>query len=381
MDIKICDITLRDGEQAAGVNFYPNEKLKIAEQLAMMNVPIIEAGFAVSSPSDFKGVDLISKEIGKSNGPIICSMARAKAKDIESAAEALSHAVNKRIQVVLSTSDIHLKHKFNIGRSEAKEIVNKMVEYASSFGCEVEFAAEDATRTELNFLVEIFKIAVDAGAKTVEIPDTVGYSTPSEYGKIVSYVTKELPDNITVSTHCHNDLGLAVANTLAGISAGAKQAEVTINGIGERAGNASLEEVVMALDTRNDIFKIDTDIDTHHILKTSKLVSDLSGIFVQKNKAIVGDNAFLHESGIHQHGMLKNKETYQIINPEKIGWTGNQMILGKHSGKNALLSKLRSMNVKLSNDEFTVFYEKFKKFSSKNKDIDDDDIQKILEIK
>ena len=232
MDVKICDITLRDGEQAAGVNFYPDEKLAIAEKLALLNVPIIEAGFAASSPSDFNAIDLISREIGlDSNAPIICSMARAKKHDIEVAAEALSQASNKRIQVVLSTSDIHLKHKFNIGRNEAREITQEMVEYAVSFGCEVEFAAEDATRTDTDFLIDIFKIAVDSGVSTVEIPDTVGYISPVEYGKLVSSVCKALPDNIIISTHCHNDLGLAVANTLAGIASGAKQVEVTINGI------------------------------------------------------------------------------------------------------------------------------------------------------
>ena len=373
-------ITLRDGEQAAGVNFYPDEKLAIAEKLALLNVPIIEAGFAASSPSDFNAIDLISREIGlDSNAPIICSMARAKKHDIEVAAEALSQASNKRIQVVLSTSDIHLKHKFNIGRNEAREITQEMVEYAVSFGCEVEFAAEDATRTDTDFLIDIFKIAVDSGVSTVEIPDTVGYISPVVYGKLVSSVCKALPDNIIISTHCHNDLGLAVANTLAGIASGAKQVEVTINGIGERAGNASLEEVVMNLDTRKDLYKIDTGIETKHILSASQLVSHLSGMFIQKNKAIVGDNAFLHESGIHQHGMLKSKDTYQIIDPEKIGWAGSQMIIGKHSGKYALLSKLRSMGIELADDEFVNFYEKFKIFSSNNKIIVDSDIQNMVE--
>jgi|APSaa5957512493_1039668.scaffolds.fasta_scaffold12858_2 2-isopropylmalate synthase len=378
MDIKICDITLRDGEQAAGVNFYPDEKLAIAEKLVLLNVPIIEAGFAAASPSDFNAIDLISREIGlDSNAPIICSMARAKKHDIEVAAEALSQASNKRIQVVLSTSDIHLKYKFNIGRNEAREITQEMVEYAASFGCEVEFAAEDATRTDTDFLIDIFKIAVDAGASIVEIPDTVGYASPAEYGELVSSVCKALPDDIIISTHCHNDLGLAVANTLAGIASGAKQAEVTINGIGERAGNASLEEVVMNLDTRKDLYKIDTDIETKHLLSASQLVSHLSGMSIQKNKAIVGDNAFLHESGIHQHGMLKNKDTYQIMDPEKIGWAGNQMIIGKHSGKYALLSKLRSMDIELTDDEFVNFYEKFKRFASKNKIIEDGNIQEM----
>ena len=380
MDIKICDITLRDGEQAAGVNFFPEEKLIIAEKLALMNVPIIEAGFAISSSSDFRAIELISKEVGLSNGPIICAMARAKTQDIESAAEALAHASKKRIQVVLSTSDIHLKHKFNIGRSEAMEITHEMVKYAKSFDCEVEFAAEDATRTDINFLIDVFKIAVDAGAIIVEIPDTVGYSTPVEYGKIVSSVCGALPDDIIVSTHCHNDLGLAVANTLAGISAGAKQAEVTVNGIGERAGNASLEEVVMNLDTRKDIYQIDTEIETKHILSLSKLVSSLSGMDVQKNKAIVGDNAFLHESGIHQHGMLQSKETYQIIDPNKIGFKGHQIIIGKHSGRHALLSKIDSMGIKLSNEQFEIFYEKLKLEFSKSKTISDDEILKIMKI-
>jgi len=381
MDINICDITLRDGEQAAGVNFYPNEKLRIAEKFALLGIPIIEAGFAAASPADFKAISLISKEIGGNgkDSPIICSMSRAKAHDIEVAAEALQHASIGRIQVVMSTSDIHLKHKFNIGRDEAKKIIHKMVSYAATFGYEVEFAAEDATRTDIDFLIEVFKIAVEAGASTVEIPDTVGYSSPNEYGKIVSSVCNALPNNIVISTHCHNDLGLAVANTLAGICAGARQAEVTVNGIGERAGNASLEEVVMNLSTRKDLYGFETNIETQYLLSTSWLVSDLSGISIQKNKAIVGDNAFLHESGIHQHGMLKNQKTYQIIDPKSVGWTGDQMFIGKHSGAHALLSKLSSMGIELTDEEFVVFYAKFKEFASVNKNIGENDLLKMVD--
>ena len=377
VNIKICDITLRDGEQAAGVNFFPEDKLRIAEKLALMNVPIIEAGFAIASPSDFKGIELISRKIGVSNGPVSCSMARAIRNDIRCAVEALKYAAKPRIQIVFSTSDIHLKHKLNMDRSQAKDIVHEMVSYAKSLIDDVGFIAEDATRTDINFLVEIFNIAVNAGANIVGIPDTVGYSTPDEYGSIVKAVSVSLPDNITISTHCHNDLGLAVANTLSGISAGATQAEVTVNGLGERAGNASLEEVVMALATRKDIYNVDTNIDTRHILNISKLVCELSGINVQKNKAIVGANAFLHESGIHQDGMLKNTQTYQIINPEQVGWHGNQIVIGKHSGKKVLMSGLKKIGIHLADKELEEFFVKFKKVSSKKKSITISDLKDI----
>jgi len=374
-NIDICDITLRDGEQAASVNFFPEDKLRIAEKLALMNIPVIEAGFAMASQSDFKGIDLISREIGVLNGPVICSMARAIKDDIRCAVESLKYASKPRIQIVFPVSDIHLKYKLNMDRAQAKDIVYDMVSYAKSLIDDVGFIAEDATRADIDFLIKVFNIAVSAGASVIGIPDTVGYTTPDEYKGVVSAVVSSINNNITISTHCHNDLGLAVANTLAGISAGATQAEVTVNGLGERAGNASLEEVVMTLETRKDIYNIETGIDTRHILNISKLVCELSNIEVQKNKSIVGANAFLHESGMHQDGMLKNTQTYQIINPKTVGWHGNQVVIGKHTGRKALISVLKENDIHILDIE--KFFKKFKKISSGKKSINIYDIRDI----
>jgi 2-isopropylmalate synthase len=371
--ILINDITLRDGEQAPGVNFFPEEKLKIAKQLVKLGLPIIEAGFPIASASDAEGVRLVAKEFG--NDIIISAMCRANKKDIEVAAQALGNAKKGRIQVVMGTSDIHLKRKFNMTREQAKELSVETVKYAKNFTDDVEFAAEDSTRSDLDYLVDVCRACVETGARTIELPDTVGYATPEGYALWVSTVVKALPEDIVISTHCHNDLGLAVANTLAGLMAGAKQAEVTVNGIGERVGNAAAEEVIMALKTREDYYQKDISyINTKEIINTSKLVEELSLIKIAYNKAIVGRNAFLHESGIHQDGLLKSSQTYQLINPRDIGLTGYQLMLGKLSGRHALEDKLTQLGLKFKKEEMGKFSQYFKDHAAKKKFITDDDV-------
>lgn len=376
--ILVNDITLRDGEQAAGVNFFPEEKLRIAEQLVKLGVSIIEAGFPISSESDAKGVSLVAKEFG--DDIIISAMCRANKKDIEAAAQALGSSKKGRIQVVMGTSDIHLKHKFNMTRQEAKDISVNMVRYAKTFKDDVEFAAEDATRSELEYLIDVCKACAQAGAKTIELPDTVGYATSEDYFKIISAVVNVLSDDIIVSTHCHNDLGLAVANTLAGIKGGARQIEVTVNGIGERVGNAASEEVIMALVMRRDIYEKDISfINTKEIIKTSKMVEELSKINIAYNKAIVGRNAFLHESGIHQDGLLKSPQTYQLINPKDIGLDGYELVIGKLSGKHALEERMKKIGIKQETETMKAFAGYFKNYAAKKKFITDDDIVNLFE--
>lgn len=376
--VLINDITLRDGEQAAGVNFFPEEKLKIAEQLVKLGMPIIEAGFPIASEQDAKGVELVAKEFGKDI--VISAMCRAVFKDIDVAAKSLGDAPKRRIQVVMGTSDIHLKYKFNMSREEALITAVESVKYGRKFSDDVEFAAEDATRSDLQYLIQVCIACVSAGATTVELPDTVGYATPEEYSAIVNAVIKSLPPHIVVSTHCHNDLGLATANTIAGIRAGAKQVEVTINGIGERVGNASSEEVIMALKTRKDFYQIDIDyVNTREIMKTSKLVEELSQIKIAHNKAIVGRGAFLHESGIHQDGLIKSPQTYQLINPKDIGLDGYQLVIGKLSGKNALEKKLTELGINVNKQDVIGFARYFKDNAAKKKFITDDDIINLVE--
>jgi len=376
--ILINDITLRDGEQAAGVNFFPEEKLRIAEQLVKLGVPIIEAGFPISSESDAKGVSLVAKEFG--DDIVISAMCRANKKDIEVAAEALGSSKKGRIQVVMGTSDIHLKHKFNMTREEAKDLSVSMVKYAKTFKPDVEFAAEDASRSELGYLLEVSLACARAGAGTIELPDTVGYATTEDYFNMVSLIVKNLDKDIVVATHCHNDLGLAVANTLAGIKAGARQVEVTINGIGERAGNAATEEVIMALVMRQDIYEKDiSGINTKEIIKTSKLIEELSKIDIAYNKAIVGRNAFLHESGIHQDGLLKSPQTYQLIEPTDIGLKGYELVIGKLSGKHALEERVRKNGIQANADTMKSFSRYFKDHAAKKKFITDDDIVNLFE--
>jgi len=376
--ILINDITLRDGEQAAGVNFFPEEKLRIAEQLVRLGVPIIEAGFPISSESDAEGVSLVAKEFGDET--VVSAMCRANKKDIEVAARALGSSKKGRIQVVMGTSDIHLKHKFNMTRAEAKDLSVEMVKYAKTFKDDVEFAAEDASRSDLEYLLEVSSACARAGASTIELPDTVGYATTEDYFNMISLVVKKLDEDVVVATHCHNDLGLAVANTLAGIKAGAAQVEVTINGIGERVGNAATEEVIMALVMRQDIYGKDTSgINTKEIMRTSKLIEELSKINIAYNKAIVGRNAFLHESGIHQDGLLKSPQTYQLIEPTDIGLKGYELVIGKLSGKHALEERVLKNGIQTDVDTMKSFSRYFKDHAAKKKFITDDDIVNLFE--
>lgn len=374
MKLLFNDITLRDGEQAAGVNFFPEEKLRIACQLVKMRVPIIEAGFPAASESDFEGVRLIASKLGKET--VICAMARAVPSDIECAWEAVKSAAKPRIQVVLATSDIHLKYKLKKTREEILELAYEVVKYARTLCEDVEFAAEDATRSDLNFLLDVFLACGEAGAGTLEIPDTVGYTTPTEYALLVSKVVDNVSNDTVIAVHCHNDLGLATANTLAGIQAGARQVECTINGIGERVGNASFEEVVMALKTR--YLEFETGIDTTEIMNTSRLVSELSNMPIAPNKAIVGKNAFIHESGIHQHGMICNKETYQIIEPRDIGLESYSLVLGKLSGSHALRSKIEELGFSLSEEDFKTVCQNFKNMAGKKKFTTGEDIVNLV---
>jgi 2-isopropylmalate synthase len=372
------DITLRDGEQAAGVNFYPEEKLKIARQLAKMNIPIIEAGFPAASKSDFEGVKLVATELGTADR-VICAMARADKKDIEAAWEAVKYAENPRIQVILSTSDIHLQSQLKLSRTKAYYLAKDMVAYAKNLCNDIEFAAMDATRSDIEYLIKVLNACVCEGARTLELPDTVGYATPDEYGRLIETVAKYIPKDIVIATHCHDDLGMATANTLAGIQAGARQAECTVNGIGERVGNAPLEEVLMALKARQSYYGVDVgNINTTEIALTSRLVATLSGIPIAPNKAVVGQNAFLCETGIHQHGLIANQETYQILKPEEIGLEPLSLVLGKLSGSHALKKRLQELGFKIGDGKFKELYQEFKELASKKKFIVDADIISLV---
>ncbi len=375
--IKIFDTTLRDGEQSPGASMNVEEKVLIAKQLARLGVDIIEAGFAISSPGDFEAVRRISHEV---DGPVICSLARAKPEDIDRAWEALKDAPKPRIHTFISTSDIHLKYQFKMTRDEAKKRAVEMVKRARGYVEDVEFSPMDASRSEPAYLYEVLEAVIDAGASTINIPDTVGYSIPSEFGALI----KGIRDNVRninkaiISVHCHNDLGLAVANSLAAVMNGARQVECTINGIGERAGNASLEEIVMILRTRKDIINLDTRIHTEQIYPSSRLISSITGIMVQPNKAIVGDNAFAHESGIHQDGLLKEKTTYEIIRPETIGLAQSKLVMGKHSGRHAFKTRLNELGYELSDDDLNKAFERFKKVADRKKEVFDEDIEAIV---
>ncbi|MEH1911389.1 2-isopropylmalate synthase [Nostoc sp.] len=389
--IIIFDTTLRDGEQCPGATLNIDEKLVIAKQLARLGVDIIEAGFAYASPGDFEAVKKISQIVGTENGPVICSLARAIKADIEAAAEALKPAVNARIHTFISTSDIHLEYQLRKSRAEVLAIAKEMVAYAKSFMTDVEFSPMDAARSDPEFLYQVLEAAIAAGATTVNIPDTVGYTTPSEFGAIIKGIIENVPniDQAIISVHGHNDLGLAVANFLEAVKNGARQLECTINGIGERAGNASLEELVMALHVRRQYFnpylgrpadsqESLTNIDTRQIYKTSRLVSNLTGMLVQANKAIVGANAFAHESGIHQDGVLKNRLTYEIMDAQLIGLTDNQIVLGKHSGRNAFRTRLKELGFELSDTELNKAFVRFKDVADKKKEISDWDLEAIV---
>ncbi|MBN3884625.1 MAG: 2-isopropylmalate synthase [Nostoc sp.] len=389
--IIIFDTTLRDGEQCPGATLNIDEKLVIAKQLARLGVDVIEAGFAFASPGDFEAVKKIAQIVGTENGPIVCSLARAIKADIEAAAEALKPAVNARIHTFISTSDIHLEYQLRKSRAEVLAIAEEMVAYAKSFMTDIEFSPMDAARTDPEFLYQVLERAIAAGATTVNIPDTVGYTTPSEFGAMIKGIIENVPniDQAIISVHGHNDLGLAVANFLEAVKNGARQLECTINGIGERAGNASLEELVMALHVRRQYFnpylgrpedsqESLTNIDTRQIYKTSRLVSNLTGMLVQPNKAIVGANAFAHESGIHQDGVLKNKLTYEIMDAQLIGLTDNQIVLGKHSGRNAFRTRLKELGFELSDTELNKAFVRFKEVADKKKDISDWDLEAIV---
>ncbi len=376
--IRIFDTTLRDGEQSPGVNLNTEEKLEIARHLAQLNVDVIEAGFPIASPGDFEAVRAVAKNI---KGPIIAGLARVLPKDIERAAAAVEPAEKPRIHTFIATSEIHMKYKLRKEPDEVVELAQSAVRLARKYVDDVEFSAEDATRSDWDFLTKVFGVAIEAGATTINIPDTVGYTTPSEFERLIKYVLANTPgiEKAVISVHCHNDLGLAVANSLAAAAAGATQIECTINGLGERAGNAAMEEIVMALRTRQDHYGIDTKIQTEHIYRTSRLVSALTGISVQPNKAIVGENAFAHESGIHQDGFLKEPTTYEIMTPQSIGLPKSRLVLGKHSGRHAFRERLKELGYELSPEDIDSAYERFIALSDKKKHVSDRDIQAIVD--
>ncbi len=375
--IQIFDTTLRDGEQSPGASMNVEEKLSIAKQLARLGVDIIEAGFAYSSPGDFEAVRTLANEV---EGPTICSLARAKPADVDRAWEALKGGARVRIHTFISTSDIHLIHQFRITRDEALKRAVEMVERARGYVEDVEFSPMDATRSDETYLCEVLEAVIAAGARTVNIPDTVGYAIPQEFGRLIETIRKRVSniDQAVISVHCHNDLGLAVANSIAAILAGAGQVECTINGIGERAGNASLEEVVMALRTRKDLFGADTKINTEEITKTSRLVSKTTGMSVQPNKAIVGANAFAHESGIHQDGLLKERMTYEIMRPESVGAGKTHIVLGKHSGRHAFKKRLEEMGYHPNDAELDQAFERLKRLADQKKEIFEEDLETII---
>ena len=378
--IKIFDTTLRDGEQTPGVNLNIQEKLEIARQLAKLGVDVIEAGFAISSPGDFEAVKAVAENI---KGITIASLCRTIEKDIDRGWEAVKYAEKPRIHTFIATSEIHLKYKLKMTEEEVLERAIAMVKYAKRFCEDVEFSAEDASRTKNEFLYRVIEGVIKAGATVVNIPDTVGYSTPIEFGRLI----KDIRENVSniqkaeISVHCHNDLGLAVANTLAAMVNGATQLESTVNGLGERAGNASVEEIIMGLSTRKDYYDVTHHIDTTQIYRTSKLVSSLTGVNVQLNKAIVGANAFAHESGIHQHGVLSEKTTYEIMTPESVGLAQNRMVLGKLSGKHAFEDRVKELGYALTPEEIQNAFDKFKSLADKKKVVLDKDIEALVEEK
>lgn len=374
--VKIFDTTLRDGEQSPGASMNTEEKIQIAKQLEKLGVDIIEAGFAAASPGDFNAISRIASCIEKST---ICSLARAVERDIKLAGEAISQAKYKRIHTFIATSKIHMEHKLKMSPEEVIKRAVEAVKYAKTFVDDVEFSCEDAGRSDIVFLKEITDAVISAGAKTINLPDTVGYRLPTEIGKMVKEMVEFVDNRAIISVHNHNDLGLAVANSLEAVLNGARQVECTINGLGERAGNASLEEIVMAMKTRKDMFgHIQTNINTKEIYPSSKMVANITGIEPQPNKAIVGKNAFAHESGIHQDGMLKCQETYEIMKAEDIGLEKNSLVLGKHSGRHAFKDKAKSLGLELSEDELNKAFERFKVVADKKKDIYDDDIRMII---
>ncbi len=376
--IKIFDTTLRDGEQSPGCSMNLEEKLKVFETLQSLNVDIVEAGFAIASEGDFEAVKEVSK---LAKDTIVCSLARANKTDIERANEALSFAKNFRIHTFIATSELHMKYKLQMNREDVLQKIKDSVSYARNYTNDVEWSAEDGSRSDFQFLCKCIDVAIKAGAKTINIPDTVGYCMPLEYQDIFKKIKNNVDniDNVTLSVHCHNDLGLAVANSISGIEGGARQVECTINGIGERAGNASMEEIVMAIKTRKDILPYFTDINTKHIINASRVLSAVTSFTVQPNKAIVGANAFAHESGIHQDGMLKHNRTYEIMNPEAVGLNKSKLVLGKHSGRHAFKQKLNEMGYSLGDNFINEAFKNFKKLCDKKKEIFDKDIIALVD--
>jgi 2-isopropylmalate synthase len=373
----IFDTTLRDGEQSPGASMNVAEKMRLAVKLEQLGVDVIEAGFPSASDGDFEAVSQIAAKLKQTE---IAGLARTSKADIDRAWDAIKHAARPRIHTFIATSDIHLEHKLQMSREQVVQATLEAVKYAKTLTGNVEFSAEDGSRSDRDYLCKVFEAAIEAGATTINLPDTVGYAIPEEFSQLVRYVREHTPNihRAVFSVHCHNDLGLATANTLAAINAGARQAEVTINGIGERAGNTSLEEVVMALHTRTNFLSATTGIRSEFIYPTSRLVSMITGIIVQPNKAIVGANAFAHEAGIHQDGMLKNPMTYEIMKPETIGLSTNKLVLGKHSGRHALHSHLKEMGYDLSPGELNLVFKEFKDLADKKKNVVDEDLEVIV---
>lgn len=375
--IRIFDTTLRDGEQSPGSSMNLEEKILMARQLERLNVDVIEAGFPISSPGDFESVKRIAQEI---RGPQIAGLSRTTLGDIDRAWEALKYAKNPLLHIVLATSDIHLQYKLRKNREEVLEDAGRAVAHAKRYTEEVEFSAEDATRSDPDYLARVIEAAIDAGATIVNIPDTVGYTTPTEYGKLIVFLRGKVKNiqKAILSIHCHDDLGMAVANSLAAVENGARQVECTINGIGERAGNASLEEIVMALKTRRDYFHFEVGVATEQIYPTSRLLSSITGIPVPPNKAVVGANAFAHESGIHQDGVLKEKTTYEIMRPESVGISQSTLVLGKHSGRHAFRERVKALGYELSDVHINQAFLRFKEVADKKKEVFDEDLEAII---
>lgn len=377
--IKIFDTTLRDGEQSPGCSMNLQEKIEVARQLEKLGVDVIEAGFAIASPGDFQSVKTIAETVKNAR---VASLSRALTKDIDRAYEAVKGAVSPRIHTFLATSPIHMEYKLKMKPEDVLAQAAAMVKYAKSLCADVEFSAEDASRSEPEFLYRVFEAVIAAGATCINVPDTVGYSMPEEFGALVKSVKENVRgiEKVDLSVHCHNDLGLAVANSLAAIRAGATQAECTINGIGERAGNAALEEIVMAIATRQDFYGFTTNINTKQIYNSSRLISAITGVPVQPNKAIVGKNAFAHEAGIHQHGVLANKKTYEIMTPESIGLPENAIVLGKHSGKHAFCERLKDLGYVVDEQHINESFERFKELADRKKEVSDLDLRALVEL-
>jgi 2-isopropylmalate synthase len=375
--IKIFDTTLRDGEQTPGVCLEVREKVEIAQALAKLKVDVIEAGFPIASPGDFEAVSQVAAQV---KGVTIAGLARANIKDIDAAAQALKKAESSRIHTFIATSDIHLEYKLKMSRAQVLEHTEAAVRYAKKFTADVEFSAEDASRSDWQYLCQVYTAAIAAGATVINVPDTVGYTTPSEFAALITYIRQNVAniDQAIISVHCHDDLGMAVANSLAGVTSGAQQVECTINGLGERAGNAAMEELIMALLTRREFYQATTNIDTRQIYRASRLVSTLTGIAVSPVKAVVGDNAFAHESGIHQHGVLNNSLTYEIMRPEIIGISRNTIVLGKHSGRHAFEDRLKHLGHELDSDTINGLFVQFKELADRKKIVFDRDIEALI---